>query len=664
MKLYQTLEKVLSSEPNFVTDNGELKKWVVIRKAQQNDPRVIELLLGDPELRAGLFQQIGDALVFNHQKLIQFLEQKNYLKDSYTAFRTKVGLTINGKYIDQLNEVSLVWPFKDCVLEGGQSREEQGRNEIFFNEIIAQDEITQLLEPKVFTNGLRYSTKGALPLESFNRNSEGQITDNLLIKGNNLLALHSIKTEFSGRVKLIYIDPPYNTGGDSFQYNDAFNHSTWLTFMKNRLEVARKMLADDGTILVQCDHHEAGYLNVLLDEVFGPENKIQQIAVKVASASGFKAVNPGPIDVLENIFYYAKNKKSVRFKKCYVVTTYHKNYNQYLDNSSADVSDWKLIPLKEKVLESNGFNNEKQFKETYGKNSHVALEQLIADFAFEHAENVVSIRDLHKPTQQVKDLQDKSRETRDTFFVYDKQDGDKTYLINGGALAFYSSKIRVIDGEKQVTELLTNFWSHISWAGIAREGGVKLKNGKKPEKLIKQILELNTDPGDIVLDYHLGSGTTCAVAHKMGRQYIGIEQLDYGDNDSLVRLNNVINADPTGISKAVKWTGGGEVVYLELKKLNEEFVEQIQKSQNSDQIITVWTEIKNYSFIHYNVDISEFEANLEQFATLPLAKQKEILISVLDKNKLYVNLSSMDDQDCLVNETEKNITRLFYKLNK
>lgn len=232
MKLYITLEQQLKKEPNFVTDNGELKKWVVLNKAQNFDEELIGLLLDNADLKEKFFVNVKGMLVFNQNLFVQFLEQKNYLNDSYTQFKNKVGLTIEGKYLKQRNEVALVWPFKDCILEGGQSREEDKREEIFFNEILAQDEITQLLEPKVLTNAKRIDKDGEKPLDQFNRNENGTIADNLIIKGNNLLALHTLKEEFAGKVKLIYIDPPFNTGSDSFRYNDSFNQSSWLTFMK------------------------------------------------------------------------------------------------------------------------------------------------------------------------------------------------------------------------------------------------------------------------------------------------------------------------------------------------------------------------------------------------------------------------------------------------
>src|SRR5690554_7624711 len=284
MKLFETLEQQLKKEPNFVTDDGELKKWVVLNKAQNFDEELIGLLLDKADLKEKFFVKVKDSLVFNQNLFSQFLEQKNYLNDSYTHYKNKVGLTIDGKYLKQRNEVALVWPFKDCILEGGQSREEQNREEIFFNEVLAQDEITQLLEPKVLTNAKRFDKDGEKPLEGFNRDAElnkkrglpeDTITDNLIIKGNNLLALHTLKEEFAGKVKLIYIDPPYNppSQNNTFTYNNNFNHSSWLTFTKNRLEIGKRLLKDDGAYIIAIDENEVHYLGVLLDEVFsGFEN--------------------------------------------------------------------------------------------------------------------------------------------------------------------------------------------------------------------------------------------------------------------------------------------------------------------------------------------------------------------------------------------------------
>ena len=409
MKLYDTLEKMLKKVPGFVTDKGELKKWVIISKAHNYDAELISLLLDDKELKEKFFIDVKGVLVFNQPLFVQFLEQKNYLNDSYTAYKNKVGLNIDGKYLKQRNEVALVWPYKDCVLEGGQSREEDKREEIFFNETLAQDEINQLLEPKVLTNTKRYTSKGEKPLDKFNRNKQGIITDNLIIKGNNLLALYTLKEEFAGQVKLIYIDPPYNTGSDAFKYNDSFNQSTWLTFMRNRLKAALDLLSEKGAIYVHIDHHQLGYLNVLLDEVFGVENKVQVIAIKTASPAGFKTVNPGPIDVTEYILFYTKNKSSFDFKKGYVPVGYNVNYNLYLDKHD-DISKWKFTPLKEKVIRDAGFATEMEAKKKYGNLWSSIIKVMIEDFAYKNASNVVSVRDPHKPTEKLKVLMEQSKD--------------------------------------------------------------------------------------------------------------------------------------------------------------------------------------------------------------------------------------------------------------
>ena len=543
-EFYSKLEKLLKKDSRFVDQEGDLLKSNVIDAAYKADKKLVGLLFSQREFKSKFSSKIKDVLVFNINDFVGYIQDKNFLADSYTKYRNKIGLNIDRKFLNERKEIALVWPFKDCVLEGGMTKEDEKRKEIFFNEILAQDEIDKLLAPKVLTNWKRYTQKGEEKVKTLKRDKDDTIRENLIIKGNNLLALHSLKQQFQNKVKLIYIDPPYNIGGD-FQYNDSFNHSTWLTFMKNRLEIAKQLLSKDGAIFVQIDHHEVAYLNALMDEVFGAENKVQIIAVKVSAASGFKAVNPGPIDVTEFILFYTKSKNDFIFSINYIETGYHKNYNLFL-KKVAKIEDWKLLPLKEVVLKENGYKGEKELKDKYGAISDIAINKLISDFAFSHADKVVSIRDLHKPSDKVKELQEKSRKHRDKIIPYKKQDGTYTYLINGGALAFYSSKIKKIDGEFRVTELLTNFWNHISWAGIAREGGVKLKNGKKPEKLIRQIIEVaGVKKDDIIMDFFLGSGTTSAVAHKLNVQYLGIEQLNYEDNDTVVRLRNAINGDKT-----------------------------------------------------------------------------------------------------------------------
>jgi len=656
----ENLEKLLKKDLRFVDEEtGEILGNEVVSEALKIDRELIKLLLSDRDIKKQFFSEIDKHWIFEINKFIEFVQDKNFLSNSYTKFKNKIGLNIDGKFMSERKEVSLVWAFKDCVLEGGMTKEDQKRNEIFFNETLAQDEIDRLLDPKALTNFKRYTAKGEEKVKDFKRDKDGTIKENLIVKGNNLLALHSLKKEFQGKVKLIYIDPPYNTGDDGFNYNDSFNHSTWLTFMRNRLEEAKRLLNKEGAMFVQCDHHELGYLNVLMDEVFGMENKVQLISIKTASPAGFKTVNPGPIDVTEYILFYTKSKKDYTFRKGYVPVSYNKNYNLYLEKAPK-VVDWKLVPLSNKILAVNNFKSDSEGKKKYGSLWSSIKKVMTEDFALENSENVVSVRDPHNPTDKTKELMSQSKNNGGKVIEYKRSSGLPLYFYKGGSLAFYSNKLRKIDGVKRATELLTDFWSHISWAGIAREGGVRLKNGKKPEKLIKQILEIATNEGDIVLDYHLGCGTTCGVAHKMGRQYIGVEQLNYGENDSVVRMTNVLANDQSGISKAVNWKGGGDFIYCELMKHNEEAIDKIQKAKTTTDLLKIWKEMCEHYFLNYDVDIKKFNDNKEGFEKLPIEKQKKILVEMLNKNQLYVNLSEIDDSKFKVSKDDKELNKKFY----
>ncbi len=650
---YETVLNLLKKDERFIAEDGTFLRNAVYEAAMKMDARLIRLLLSNEETSSRFFVDVDGVKVFDKMGFAWVINNRQFLPDCYTRFKNKVGLVDSqGELISTSRNVELVFPYKDCVLEGGQTKEEQKRKEIFYNELLAADDIDRLLYPKVFSSAVRYAENVSEPTTEFSS------ADNLIIRGNNLLALASLEKRYLGQVKCVYIDPPYNTGDDGFGYNDRFNHSSWLTFMKNRLELAQKLLKKEGAIFVQIDHHELGYITVLMDEIFGVENKVQVIAVKTASPAGFKTVNPGPIDVTEYILFYTKNKPFFNFKKGYVPVGYNRNYNLVVDKNE-DVKKWAFRSIKDVVIEDAGFESEKEAKKQYGTSWRVILEHLIEEYAFNHAENVVSIRDPHKPTDTVKRLMNESRNV-DYVLEYKREDGTSAYIYKGGALAFYSNKMRVLDGEMAVTELLSDFWSHISWAGIANEGGVKLKNGKKPEKLIKQILELSTEPGDIVLDYHMGSGTTCAVAHKMGRRYIGCEQLDYGGNDAVVRLQNVISGDATGISKAVGWNGGGAFVYCELAKLNQNIVEEIEAAEDGETLSKIYDRMMKSGFISYKIAPKLIDEAAADYAKLSLDDKKRFLMEILDKNLLYVNYCDIDDAEFDISDADKAFTKSFY----
>ena len=594
-----------------------------------------------------------------------------------------MGLNVDGKYLKQRNEVALVWPFKDCILEGGQSREEDKREEIFFNEILAQDEITQLLEPKVFSNSKRIDADGEHSLDIFNRNEHGTITDNLIIKGNNLLALHSLQEEFAGKVKLIYIDPPYNTGKDSFKYNDSFNHSTWLTFMKNRLKVAKKFMRLDGVIFVQCDDNEQAYLKVLMDEIFGDDNFINTISVNMKNVAG---ASGGGEDIklkknIEYIHIYTKDYKSLKpFTDAYDYVPLIEMVEQYRLN---DVS-WKytsvLFDSGDKEYVATTYDGGGDEIKIFKRNNAVfkSINKIMSDEGISESDaynkyahlihqtampqSSIRPRVMEKLSEldidgELFSIEYVPRSGKNKGVIYEQYYKGDSFRL----LAWLKDVSEVIDGVLCKKERQGTYWNFAGETkNLTKEGCVELLSGKKPEKLLQRIIDMSTNKDDMVLDFHLGSGTTAAVAHKMGRQYIGIEQMDYGQNDSFNRLQNVINGDSTGISKSVNWQGGGSFVYMEMKKYNQSFIELIEDAKDSDAVLKVWEQMKEKSFLNYNVDIQKQEAHIEEFKALNLDEQKRHLCELLDKNQLYINRSSLDDQDFACTDAEKTVTRNFY----
>ena len=553
--LYENLKKLLKQDERLVSQDGTILKTKSQELARQNDPELLKLLLSDKQIKSTFFFEIEKTLIFDKEKFIRFVSNKQFLLDSYTAFKNKIGLTVGDEYLSENKEVVLAWPYKDCVLEGGMTKEDQKRDEIFYNETLAPDDINRLLDPKVFTNFKRIDKKGEHKLDGFKRDEKGNIKDNLIIKGNNLLALASLKKQFARQAKLIYIDPPYNTLGeeDSFKYNDSFNHSTWLTYMRNRLEIAKDLLDKDGAIYVQLDFNEVHYCKVLMDEIFGRENFQREIIWRIGWISGYKSVDKNWIRNHDTILFYSKDKNNLDF---------HKRYIPYPDN-------------------------------------------------------------------------------------YKRRDGAKP---EGAGYPY--------EDTWNCSEL--DPLNSIAIVSFSKEKVGKFK-GQKNEALMQRIIEAHTKDDDLVIDFFSGTGTTASVAQKLKRQWISIEQIDESVEKQLKRLKNMIGGDKYGISKAVNWQGGGDFVYMELAKWNENGVEKIEGAITSKELAKLWDEMKEKAFLSYKVDPKTIDANAKEFGELRLADQKKFLIECLDENQLYVNYSEIGDKDYGISKENKAINKEFYK---
>lgn len=639
---YSQLENLLKKDSRFVDQEGDLLKSNVIDAAYKGDNKLVELLLSDKIFKTKFFSKVKSPSVpplrkgekywiFDINNFTAYIQDKNFLADSYTKYRNKIGLNIDGKFLNERKEVALVWPFKDCVLEGGMSKDDEKRHEIFFNEILAQDEIDKLLAPKVLTGWKRYTVDGAetgFKPVSAERDANGIIRENFIIKGNNLLALHCLKQQFQNKIKLIYIDPPYNTGNDSFGYNDSFNHSTWLTFMKNRLEVARELLREDGVIFVSCDDNEQAYLKVLMDEIFGRENFIANIIwhSKYTTSNDAKYVSTQH----ENIIFFSKDKANFNIG---LLGRTQEMDNSYKNPDNDPRGNWKATPLHAKSGTEKGkykfiFQNGIQWEAPQGRYPRFSTETLKRM----DKENRIYFGKDGKATPNAK-----------TFLSEVKQ---------GKTVGSVWTFDKVGSTHKANEEL----------AGLLGKG--KFENPKSVN-LIKEILKVGNTKNQIILDFFAGSGTTAQAVLELNkedggnRKFILVEQMDYVEKITVERVKKVIE----NLAKEKNLFSGKEesdFIYCELMQYNEKFVEKIQRAQNFVSLQKIWDEMKAKSFLNYNADIKKFDEAIDAFKNLSLDKQKRTLFDFLNKNQLYVNLSDIEDGEFGVGSGDKKMNGGFY----
>ena len=547
-------------------------------------------------------------------------------KGRYTNYSNKIGLFSNktGNFISNSPEVVLNFPFKDTVLEAGMTKEDAGREERFLHIEMDAKDIDTLEDPKVLTNFKYIDQSGEhilnenSDIEFFDEN--GELKQNLLIKGNNLLALHTLKEKLAGKVKLIYIDPPYNTGNDSFKYNDSFNHSSWLTFMKNRLQIARELLSRNGSMWIQCDDSEQAYLKILCDEVFGLDNFVNCISVNMSNMSGQKvnnAINGRKFPkIKEYIILYAKNRNHL------ILNIPKSQKGKWDDEYNKIIPEWKIddFVLFNSDIDHANRQIAKYHVESltdYCKKNNI---ELTDEWKFDNAYRIFAT----KPNKSLLVQAKKNHYDTDAFFIKNAS-GDNKLIICNFNRSTDTARLELVSAESNGSSYLGDAWSDISTVGgVAQEGGVVLKNGKKPEKLLQRIIECASHQGDIIIDYHLGSGTTATVAHKLNRRWIGIEQMDYIDTLSKKRLKSVVDGEQTGISKNVNWQGGGSFVYFELKKYNQDFIDRIMEAITIPELEEIYQDMQKNAFLKFFFDKKEFEKD-ENFRSLSLDERKQNL---------------------------------------
>ncbi|MGV0977815.1 DNA methyltransferase [Empedobacter falsenii] len=638
MSLFTHIKSILEHNEKFAKD-GEVYKNKVVEAALKLDPSLISILLKDDRAKLTFFQEVESIMVFDKIKFQKFISNKEFLPDSFTEFKNKIGLTANREYLTEAQEIVLDFPYKDCVLEGGQTKDNEKRSEIFWNETLAQDEIDRLFEPKVLSNWKRFKNKELVNIDNISKN------DNLIVKGNNLIALHSLKKVYKGEIKLIYIDPPYNTGKDSFSYNDSFNHSTWLTFMKNRLEIAHELLKQDGVLFISIDVNEQAYLKVLSDEIFGRDNFVGEIIWETATDN-----NPTQISIEhEYVLCYAKNKNTLPKWK---ITSDKAQYiiSKYKELKIEFNNDNKLI---EKGLRA-WINSMKKSNDI--DLSGVSHYNYVDDKGVFYPGNSANTKPggynydiIHPVTKQVcKKPSNGYRWPIETFNDADKND-EVLWPDDENGIPKIKKRIET------ATELLKGYFyedNRKSTKALTKVMGRKVFENPKSINLLKKIIKFSTEENDIILDFFSGSGSTaeavCEVNKELNsnRKYILVEQMDYINEVTMERILA---------------TTDGSFVYCELSKLNQVIIDKMSELKDFNVITEYIQKLTLHPFIKYSLNEDYFKSILE-LALDDIDAAKKALIECLDKNMLFVPLSESNNIDYNISTEDLKYTNQFYNL--
>ena len=394
--------------------------------------------------------------------------------------------------------------------------------------------------------------------------------ENLLVHADNLLALAWLRPRFDGLFRCVYFDPPFNTGRSFAEYDDCLTPESWRAMMHARLDAVRPLVADDGAIFVEIDDTELAHLQLVMDDVFGRDNRVSTVTIVRSASTGHKAINRGPVNVTDYLLVYAKDKSRWRCTPQWRTReTYDRAYGTFLVNRSAPPASWEFLPLRRVAAHALGVTK--------------PTRAMVERFAIDHAESVVRFAQprYEAVSRAARACIDRSKERPGEVIHLVRANADKDranassssssrsssdetvarkdmYLRAGNRVLFLADKVRVVSGERVLVEPLTNVWDDVPFQGIAKEGGVVFARNKKPERLLARVIAMATEPGDWVLDAFLGSGTTAAVAHKMGRRWVGIERGAHLDELCLPRMRRVVDgADKAGITRECDWQGGG-----------------------------------------------------------------------------------------------------------
>lgn len=635
------LKKILSSFGDKYFIGNELNKAKVIQEIDGYDEELIIAMLSNELVKKHYAKQIGEYTLIETNKLIETFEMDDYWMDSYTKYSKKIGLTVNGHFLDESTDVVLDFPYKDTVLKAGMSKEDVEKgdllpNEPFYNEVIATEEIDTLLDKKVLVNAKRYTLEGVEDAVDFDEE------DNLILKGNNLLALHSLKNKYAGKIKMIYIDVPYyfkkRIAEDSFKYNSNFRFSTWLTFLKNRLEIAKYLLKENGSIWINISEDGMHYLKVIADSVFGAGQFVGTLPRKTRDGKSDVPFNFSQ-DFDWILVYTLGNESDVIVGR--------EVERKYYETDDYPNRPWRTADMtSQRTIYERPNSNFTMINPKTGKKYPVNPKRSWAvtkdTFQEWYDNGGIGFPDNY-------DFMRGNRPFRRVFKDEDEAKDKPTAVYSDFLLKEFINTLLTGAKNKAGNDEIEELFSRDDF------------DYAKPESLLKTIIEVTTKEDDIVLDFFMGSATTQAVAMKMNRRFIGIEQMDYINTVSIPRLQKVMEGEQGGISKDVNWQGGGSFVYAELMEKSKGYMESVLEAEDISSLKAI------YQLMLENVDL-DFQADLEQVQemlneNISLEDKKRLLVKVIDKNQLYYNYSEIDDMTVrdLISDNDYAFNQSFYK---
>lgn len=636
-KIFDELKRVLVSFGDKYFIGEELNRSKLSEDLRTYDDSLLKKLFQTDFIKQHFIKEVAGQKLFQIEQLEESILYNDYWNTSYTKYENRIGLASNGKFLEDGQDIVLDFPFKDGVLTASMTKEdtEDGYEDAFLNEVIEKDEIDRLFDKKIFVNSKRYDENGYSVVTDFDEDK-----DNLIIKGNNLLALHTIKEKYVGKVKMIYIDVPYffkkRIAEDSFKYNSNFRLSSWLVFLKNRLEIAKEILSEKGSIWISISEDGMHYLKVMADSVFGKGQFVGTIPRKTRNGKSDVPFNMS--QDFDWLLVYTKGNEGDEIVGRIVE-------RHYITTPDFPNRPWRKADLtKQTTIHQRPNSNFTMVNPKTGKEYPVNSKRswAVAKDTFQtwYDNGGIGFPDDYE-------FMSGDKPFRRVFKDEDEAKSKSSAVYSDFLLKLFSGSTVNKLGNEQIDELF----------------GRDSFDYAKPEELLDEIIKITTKENDIILDFFMGSATTQSVAMKMNRRFIGIEQMDYINEVSVPRLQKVIAGEQGGISKEVNWQGGGSFVYTELMPKNMGYLQDIIHSKTLDELKVVYHRMLEGTDTMEPADIS-FYADLDKIDwTEGFVENKRLLIKLLDKNGLYYNYSEIDDANVreLISDNDYLFNKKFYK---